>query len=190
MLDTPAGWETLDGFLADLAGVLRTLHRTRAEPLSQSVRGGTQTLGDLAKVDHPVLKAFFAALERPILKYMRDLGVSPHPYRARNTGRYRIGGAWSVRLHSQGRHSNHFHQKGWISSAFYVTLPPSEPGSREGWIQFGEPPFPALPAQPPERFVEPKPGLLVLFPSYMWHGTVPFSAEAERMTIAFDATPA
>ena len=190
MLDTPEGWDTLDSFLGDLASSLRTLHRTRAEPLSQSVRGGSQTLGNLAWVEHPVVQAFFRALERPILKYMRDIGASPHPFLARNTGRYRIQSAWSVRLRGQGRHSNHYHPMGWISSAFYVTLPPAAPNSREGWIQFGEPPHAPVPPQPPGRFVEPTPGMLVLFPSYMWHGTVPFSAEAERLTIAFDAVPA
>ncbi len=40
-----------------------------------------------------------------------------------------------------------------------------------------------------EHFVKPPPGLLVLFPSYMWHGTVPFSGEAPRLTVAFDLIP-
>jgi hypothetical protein len=40
-----------------------------------------------------------------------------------------------------------------------------------------------------EHFVKPKPGRLVLFPSYMWHGTVPFTTDEARMTIAFDAVP-
>jgi hypothetical protein len=33
--------------------------------------------------------------------------------------------------------------------------------------------------------------LLALFPSYMWHGTVPFSGAPDdrRLTIAFDAVP-
>ena len=35
----------------------------------------------------------------------------------------------------------------------------------------------------------PEPGLLVLFPSYMWHGTVPFHDTAARTTIAFDVIP-
>jgi hypothetical protein len=29
----------------------------------------------------------------------------------------------------------------------------------------------------------------VLFPSYMWHGTIPFRDAALRTTIAFDAVP-
>ena len=190
MLDTPEGWDTLDSFLGDLASSLRGFHRTRAEPLGQSVRGGTQTFGDLSKADHPVIRAFFQALERPLLKYMREIGVTEHPFLARNTGRYRIQSGWSVRLRGQGRHANHFHPMGWISSAFYVALPPSPPGSREGWIQFGAPPFATVPPQAPAHFVEPRPGMLVLFPSYMWHGTAPFSADAERLTIAFDAVPA
>ena len=40
-----------------------------------------------------------------------------------------------------------------------------------------------------ERYVKPQPGKLVLFPSYVWHGTVPFTRSAERMTVAFDAAP-
>jgi hypothetical protein len=41
---------------------------------------------------------------------------------------------------------------------------------------------------PPRRIVEPGPGRLVLFPSYMWHGTIPFAA-GDRLTAAFDYQP-
>ncbi|MHB1589075.1 MAG: putative 2OG-Fe(II) oxygenase [Metallibacterium scheffleri] len=37
--------------------------------------------------------------------------------------------------------------------------------------------------------MRPAPGLLLLFPSYMWHGTVPFSGTRTRLTIAFDVLP-
>lgn len=40
-----------------------------------------------------------------------------------------------------------------------------------------------------EHFVRPEPGLLVLFPSYLWHGTEPFTSDQARLTIAFDALP-
>jgi hypothetical protein len=35
----------------------------------------------------------------------------------------------------------------------------------------------------------PAPGRLVLFPSYAWHGTVPFTSAAPRLTAAVDALP-
>jgi Putative 2OG-Fe(II) oxygenase len=38
--------------------------------------------------------------------------------------------------------------------------------------------------------VQPAPGRLVLFPSYMWHGTIPFHDAQPRTTIAFDVVPA
>ena len=31
--------------------------------------------------------------------------------------------------------------------------------------------------------------MLVLFPSYFWHGTVPFVSDQPRLTVAFDAVP-
>jgi len=40
-----------------------------------------------------------------------------------------------------------------------------------------------------EHYVRPEPGHLALFPSYMWHGTVPFGGDRPRMTIAFDIAP-
>ncbi len=75
---------------------------------------------------------------------------------------------------------------GWISSACYVAVPPAVESGHEGWIQFGEPGVPTDRTLAAEHFVKPEPGRLVLFPSYMWHGTVPFGGVAPRLTIAFD----
>ena len=46
--------------------------------------------------------------------------------------------------------------------------------------------MPTSPNLPAQHFVKPVPGKLVLFPSYMWHGTVPFTGEDPRLAIAFD----
>ena len=60
---------------------------------------------------------------------------------------------------------------------------------RQGWIKFGEPGLDVSLDDPIRRMVQPVPGRLVLFPSYMWHGTVPFRDDAKRTTIAFDVIP-
>ena len=39
----------------------------------------------------------------------------------------------------------------------------------------------------PEHFIQPRAGRLVLFPSYLWHGTTPIHGSEPRMTVAFDA---
>ena len=60
---------------------------------------------------------------------------------------------------------------------------------QQGWIKFGEPVFDLALKNPVRRTIQPVPGRLVLFPSYMWHGTIPFHDAAARTTIAFDVTP-
>ena len=82
------------------------------------------------------------------------------------------------------------HPLGWISSALYVALPHRAPVEAEdaGWLTLGEPDRKLGVDLPPWRKVEPEPARLVLFPSWMWHGTVPFP-EGERLTVAFDVAP-
>ena len=85
----------------------------------------------------------------------------------------------------QGRHVNHVHPAGWISSAFYVALPDEiDAEGPAGWLTLGEAGELGLDL-PPIRLVQPRPGRLVLFPSTLWHGTRPFEA-GERLTVAFD----
>jgi tetratricopeptide (TPR) repeat protein len=190
-LATPDGWPSLAAFLADLGKSLKTLHPYQQHPTNQSLRNGSQTMHLLSGSADPAIKAFFKAADAPIREHMARLGQGADPLRRRNTGDYRIQGAWSVRLKPGGFHKDHFHPEGWLSSAFYVETPDAALDSpeKQGWIRFGQPPFITDPPLPPAHYVRPKPGRLVLFPSYMWHGTVPFTTDEARMTIAFDAVP-
>jgi hypothetical protein len=54
-----------------------------------------------------------------------------------------------------------------------------------GHIAFGIPPAELGLALEPYRTLAPAPGRLAVFPSTMWHGTVPFD-DGERLVIAFD----
>ena len=190
-IDTPDGWSDLTAYLTDLAAALRQLHTFRTHPVGQSLRHGTQTQVDLKSSADPAIRAFFVAIDGPIKRYMRRLGPGPDPLRRRNTGAYRIAGCWSVQLAPDGYHAPHVHPEGWLSSACYIDLPAAvDAGGQEGWIGFGGPPYACVTPTPPEYFEKPEPGKLVLFPSYMWHGTVPFSGDEPRLTIAFDVVPA
>ncbi len=186
----PDGFSNMVEFNIALKSKLDELHIYTGTPVNQSLRGGTQTEVDLALVEDPIIQSFFKAVDAPIRDYMSRLDKTlQHPLHRRTRDEYRINGAWSVRLSEAGHHVNHVHPMGWLSSAYYVDLPSSvNARSREGWIQFGEPSLDAdLPA---EHFVQPKAGRLVLFPSYMWHGTVPFKGAETRLTLPFDVVPA
>lgn len=191
-IEAPTGWASLEAYLADLATALHAIHVYNEHPSSQSLRHGSQTTYRLTGSDDPAIKAFFRTIDMPIRAHMAAMGEGKDPVRSRKTGDYRVEGAWSVRLRPGGFHKDHFHPEGWLSSAFYVETPDTALDSpdRQGWIRFGQPPFHTEPPLPAEHYVRPKPGRLVLFPSYMWHGTVPFTTDERRMTIAFDAVPA
>jgi hypothetical protein len=189
-LPAPPGYRDIAAFNEALAASLNQFHVLSAHPLEQSLRHGSQTTRSLLHVKDEVVQAYFKALDEPIRAYMELMKKPNHPWSGRKTGGYRLAGAWSVKLKANGYHINHLHPQGWISSAYYVSLPKAvaEAPGQQGWIKFGEPRWPT-PGCTIEKVVQPKAGQLVLFPSYMWHGTIPFS-EGERMTAPIDIVPA
>jgi len=182
-------------FLSALAATLDRLHKACREPVNQSLRGGSQTPGRLFGRPDPVISATHAAITRAVEVHIATLpDDSGHPFFRRKKRSVSFTGSWSVKLWSSGRHVNHFHPQGWMSSAYYVSLPrsvtaPGRDTGRPGWIQFGQPPEDLDLNLPPRRFVQPKAGHVALFPSYMWHGTVPFEDAEPRITVAFDMLP-
>lgn len=191
-LPVPDGFPDIESFNAAFLATLEHWHDYEMHPLDQSLRHGSQTPRNLRTIDDPVINAFHRALDIPIRQYMNDVGRdADHPLTARNTGRYKIAGSWSVRLSGGGRHVNHVHPEGWISSAYYVSLPDEVQldSERCGWIKFAEPPFDTQPASPPQKWICPLPGMLVLFPSFLWHGTQAIHDDSVRVTAAFDVIP-
>jgi tetratricopeptide (TPR) repeat protein len=179
---------------AALAHVLRGLHTTRAHLLDQTVRGGTQTDKPLFHRLEPEIVATKARVTEAVRAYVEALPAyqKGHPLLGTPRGQLLYEGSWSVRLSGQGFHTCHTHPAGWISSALYVALPPADQRGPDpaGWLELGAPPADlrlTLPAYslPAYARIEPKPGRLVLFPSTMWHATIPFE-HGERLTIAFD----
>lgn len=171
-----------------LAAKLRERHTLSGQPLEQSLRGGTQTDGNLFMHVDPVIVQLRDAIRTTVAEHVAKFPAidKEHPLLGRRRDLIRFSGSWSVRLHSKGFHANHIHPAGWISSALYVVLPPDIGHGDAGVLTLGEAKSPNFPLDlPPFRTVTPKPGRLVLFPSYTWHGTRPFT-EGERITVAFD----
>jgi hypothetical protein len=171
--------------IAALARTLRALHVTQSRPLDQSVRGGTQTEGPLLSRIDPVIVGLRDRLRAAVAGYVAALPPPDpaHPLLGRVPREPRFQGSWSVRLAGGGHHEPHVHGEGWLSSAFYVALPGV--GAEAGALTLGEPQATLDTSLPPIATLEPIVGRLVLFPSTLWHGTLPFPAR-ERLTVAFD----
>lgn len=179
--------------LDELADHLRSLHIAQGEYRDQSVRGGTQTDGPLFCRIDPMIQALRTAVAGAVETYVAALPpLDPdHPLLGLcRDRRPRFAGSWSVRLRGGGHHANHVHPQGWISSALYIALPPetAKDAPHAGWLALGEPQAALGLDLPPTQMVEPAPGRLILFPSWLWHGTRPFG-EGERLTVAFDVAP-
>ncbi|HET6805078.1 MAG TPA: putative 2OG-Fe(II) oxygenase [Frateuria sp.] len=190
-IEAPTGWASLESYLADLAGCLHELHRGLvAAPLGQSVRGGTQVElhPHRAGVAEPI-RVFPDAIAPVVREHLRRLAASEPGMDG--GGAYRFDGLWTVRLGSQGYHAHHFHGRGWISSACHIEVPRMSGGERAGWLAFGASGYPTPRPVEAEHWVEPVPGRLTLFPSWMWHGTEAFRSEpgANRLSVAFDIVP-
>lgn len=190
-LEPPSGWASMAELNRALLAALSDRHRFTRAPLDQTLRNGTQTSRSLLTDPDPAVQAVLGAFAGPIEDYRSTLRTAAdHPLARANVGTSRFTGAWSVRLRRNGYHVNHYHPQGMLSSAYYVAVPEETEDQvlKSGWLKFGEPRYPVS-GLTPERFVQPRPGRLVLFPSYMWHGTNPIEGDEARVCIAFDVRP-
>lgn len=191
-LPAPAGWTDRDAFLTDCLALLDRLHDTVNEPIHLTLRKGTQTSANLfAQRDDTVLVALRDQILAAVHFYVDAMPADKgHPYFGRRGKGLAFAGSWSSRLRDGGFHTHHIHPEGWISGVYYLQVPPAaDAGDQSGWLTFGVPNLGPEISLPSLHAVQPRPGRLVLFPSYFWHGTVPFQDEVPRITIAFDLIP-
>jgi uncharacterized protein (TIGR02466 family) len=104
----------------------------------------------------------------------------------------RLDSLWANLLKSGGQHSGHIHPHSIISGTLYVDAPKGS-----GSIRFEDPRLPSMMAAPPRRSdapaelqsfvtVEPRPGLLLLWESWLRHEVLPGAGKAERLSISFN----
>lgn len=179
-------------FKTDLIAYLNQLHVTRRAPLQQSVRGGTQTPGNLfAQSKSPLihsLKHSIADVSQPFFSRLKSAGLNEsHPIITAFPDTPYFHASWSIRTAEGGFHKSHIHSKGWYSSACYIDVPEViNDESDAGYLVLGKPPFKTKDELEPDYSIKPKAGSLILFPSYVWHATQPYQGKGNRLVVAFD----
>lgn len=189
----PDTYTSIAQFNAELTNVITEDPSLTLEPLNKATTGGSQT-GELnlqpqalAQLETGIRKAVSAYCE-----HLNDAGLAHHQALSRADADYGVR-AWGTVLASGGRQTPHIHPTAWISGVYYAAVP-KDLTDKGGAIQFGLPPERAgITNKLPEDFqlktIKPEEGLLVLFPSYMYHQTLPFESSEARISIAFDALP-
>jgi hypothetical protein len=94
-------------------------------------------------------------------------------------------------LRSGGFVDRHIHEVGWISGAVYLVLPTIKQDPLEGCFEYGlhGDNYPKNHDDFPVGIASPAVGDIVLFPSSLFHRTIPFNSNEERICIAFDLKP-
>lgn len=180
-----------------VSGFVSDLHVFKRNPLHQSVIGGTQSAGNL--FSHPsyalnkLKNHLLAALGKVMDQNYFD-EIAPVQVSKRHLGKFQVESSWSILLKGSGHHKPHVHSKGWLSCVYYLEVPDeietsSNTSDKSGWLALGRPgvgvPYSAV----PELYIAPAVGKLIIFPSYIWHETLPFKSNQPRITVAFDLIP-
>jgi uncharacterized protein (TIGR02466 family) len=104
----------------------------------------------------------------------------------------RLDSLWVNLLKSGGHHSGHIHPHSIISGTFYVEVPPGS-----GAIRFEDPRLPLMMAAPPRRpdapeeaqpfvYLQPEPGTLYMWESWLRHEVPANRAKTPRVSISFN----
>lgn len=136
-----------------------------------------RTLGELVKREFRLYRDQFQHAECALITHFPDT--------------LEFTSSWYVKMQKGGHLDAHIHEIGWISGAVYLAMPQTlDP--QEGAFEYGThgDHYPQLHNNFPTRFIKPNIGDIVLFPSSLFHRTIPFNADEERICVAFDLKPA
>ena len=189
-VEPPTGFRDLDAFNAAIEREIRAHDSLDFEPAGLATAQGFQT-GEL--LAHPSYAIGLLALmiSGAVRGYIDCLPDDPnHPFVASAPARWTLNG-WGVILQAQGHQRPHIHPSGWLSGVYYVRVPRSIiVGSQQGQIEFGKPPANIGCRRAHQtRRIAPAAGRIVLFPSYVYHHTIPFEDSENRISFAFDVVP-
>jgi len=176
--------------LGDLAHSIRTLAADDGAGTRWSRDKGYKGYTSYASLDDlPQRDPVFADLQRLLNRHASSFAKEL----AFNLSRKpRLDSLWVNLLKPGGHHSAHIHPHSILSGTFYVEVP-----AGSGDIRFEDPRLPMMMAAPvrrddaPEELrsflsVEPRPGLLLMWESWLRHEVLPGQAKADRLSISFN----
>jgi len=179
-----------DALLGELAHSVRSLaaddHAGRRWSRENLYSGYTSyaSLSDLPKRD-PAFNDLGRQLTRHAVAFARECAFEL-------TRKPKLDSLWANLLKSGGQHSGHIHPNSVISGTLYVEVPKSS-----GAIRFEDPRLPLMMAAPPRDrdgpeelqpfvTVEPRPGLLLMWESWLRHEVLAGTGKGERLSISFN----
>ena len=182
------GVDDADGFLCDLMDDLQS-REAIWEPPGKTTRHGFQTMSNLFKKPYGRLVELDRIIKDTIENYRFEFSSENCDFIKLFPKTLTLSG-WFIRLIKGGHQAEHIHSGAWLSGIFYLQMPKCT-DQEEGSIELGlwGYDYPILNKSYPKNRFYPKNGGIILFPSSLFHRTIPFHSDEERMSIAFDLRP-
>jgi tetratricopeptide (TPR) repeat protein len=158
------------------------------EPRSRTTVNGFQThnnifpgkakVGSLKKIIEKEIQHYYSKFASEDCSFIRNWPAKSSLY------------GWYVRLVKNGYQEKHIHADGWLSGIVYLKTIDCK-DMNEGAIELGLHGYdlPIIDEDYPRKIHRPNVGDIILFPSSLFHRTIPFREDTERCVIAFDIVP-
>ncbi|HEY8118296.1 MAG TPA: tetratricopeptide repeat protein [Methylophilaceae bacterium] len=176
-----------------LRDLLRDINNAEiAERKQGRLHYGTQSAGNLFKRPEASFRALAELIKKEFEAYrQRFIGADCELIKSFPT-EFEFTSSWYVKMQQGGHLTSHIHELGWLSGAVYLAMPQDKHNADEGRFAFGThgDNYPQKRSDFPENAILPNVGDIILFPSSLFHRTIPFNSNEERICIAFDLKPA
>ena len=173
----------------DLNKLIAYNHNSKTSMRAQgTLKGGVQTSGDLFSLDLPFINSVKEALKEKIELYkntFKDSGQGfinnwPKDYELRS---------WMISMKNGGFLLPHNHEYGWITGSFYLQIPKYNNNNNDsGNIAFSYqgPRYPHKGKNFNLTIKKIETRDICIFPSSLFHHTIPFEGSEERICFVFD----
>lgn len=176
-----------------LQSLLRDINEANISERKQGrLHNGIQSSGNLFKRSDASFKELAREVASLIKKYYERFSKEDSMFIKAFPKTIEFSSSWFVKMQSGGHLSSHIHEEGWISGAVYLAIPQQKKHPDEGGIELsidGDD-YPKIHDDFEKKLYLPQVGDVVFFPSSVFHRTIPFSSNEERICIAFDLKPA
>ncbi|HWU82656.1 MAG TPA: tetratricopeptide repeat protein [Methylophilaceae bacterium] len=162
-----------------------------AERKQGRLHNGIQSSGNLFKRPEASFRKLAELVKRQVQAYQAAFAGADNSLMRHFPREIEFSSSWYVKMRQGGHLTSHIHEEGWLSGSLYLSMPTRAPGSDAGSIEFSThgDDYPQQHTDFPRRAIAPSVGDIVIFPSSLFHRTIPFEADEARICIAFDIRP-
>lgn len=197
-IDVPRGYTDINQFNGELEVQIRSRPGLRQDFKGIATRNGRQALA--LQVDSPsTIRALEMTLRPLIDNYISSQGQDlAYGGIALVQGRPYTLNINATILDAEGYQESHIHPNGVVSGVYYVRIPreiaassitaeQNDDKATAGWLELGRPGRELPQTQIASvRRVKPEEGKVYMFPSHVFHRTIPFQSFEPRISVAFD----